>query len=135
MKGLFVLLSLVLVLNASSMKDKQKLQNQNIIDMAAKSLSQNLPQKVDKYTSLVDIRAQKGRLVYIFEINAPVSDEDIIKKDKTRMQRSITYGVCKSSKRFLDSDIKISYLYRGAKSKKELFRFDIDKSQCDFLPM
>jgi len=135
MKVFKLLCGLFIVLNLSaSTPDKNMLQNQNVIDMAAKSLSKDLPQKVDTFTSLVAVKSKPGTLVYVFEINAPASDEQIMKKDKSRMEKSIVKGVCRSSKRFLDSDIKISYVYIGAKSKKELFKFDIDKKECDFSP-
>jgi len=132
-KVLFIL-CLVININATDLKEKIKLQNQQVVQLAAKSLSKELPKKVDKYTQLISIKAKDETLFYTFEIDAPSSDEEIMKKDKSRMQRAVTMGVCKSSKRFLDSDIKISYVYIGAKSKKKLFQFDIDKTKCEFLP-
>jgi hypothetical protein len=135
MKKILICILLATITQADDLQDKIKLQNQNVVKMAAESLSKELPKKVDNFTKLISIKAKDETLLYTFEIDAPSSDEEIKAKDKTRMQRAVTRGVCKSSKRFLDSDIKISYIYTSAKSKKELFRFDIDKAKCDFTPL
>ena len=135
MKKILICILLATITQADDLQDKIKLQNQNVVKMAAKSLSKELPKKVDNFTKLISIKAKDETLLYTFEIDAPSSDEEIKAKDKTRMQKAVTRGVCKSSKRFLDSDIKISYIYTSAKSKKELFRFDIDKAKCDFTPL
>ena len=119
---------------ASKIEDKIKLQNQNVVKMAAQSLSKELPKKVDNFTKLVSIKADGETLSYTFEIDAPDSDQEIKDKDKSRMKKAVTKGICQSSKRFLESDIKISYIYKGAKSKKELFRFNVDKTKCKSKP-
>jgi hypothetical protein len=46
------------------------------------------------------------------------------------MEEAVTRGTCKSSKRFLEADISLRYIYNSATSKKELFRFDIDQNSC-----
>jgi hypothetical protein len=102
--------------------------------MAAQSLSKELPKKVDNMTSLVKIDPKDEKLIYTFEINSTKSDDELIKKDKTKMKKRITSGVCSSSKRFLQSDISIQYIYQSAKSKKEIFSVDINKSVCDYPP-
>ena len=127
------LLSSMLI--AEAIPDKVKLQNQNVVKMAAQSLSKELPKSVDKFTQLVTISTKDESLLYTFEINASVSDEDIIHKDKSRMQKAVTAGICRSSKRFLESGIAISYIYTSAKSKKKLFVFDVNKTLCDYPPM
>ena len=132
---IFIFILFSLSLSADSLKDKIKEQNQNVVKLAAQSLSKELPKKVDKYTKLVSIKSKGETLVYTFEIDAPVSDEEIKNKDHKRMKKAVTYGVCQSSKRFLESDIKIRYIYISAKSKNELFRFDIDKKECKFPPL
>ena len=123
------------MLLAEAIPDKVKLQNQNVVQMAAKSLSNKLPERVDKFTQLVAINTKDESLLYTFEINATASDEDIINKDKSRMQKAVTAGICSSSKRFLESGIAISYIYTSAKSKKKLFVFDVNKTLCDYPPM
>jgi len=106
-------------------------QNRTIVKMAAEELSKTLPQKVDEYTTLTKIEGKDETLVYDFEINTGAkSDEAVRKEDRTRMQKAVTKGICRSSKRFLDADISISYIYRSAKSQKELFRFDVKKENC-----
>jgi uncharacterized protein YktA (UPF0223 family) len=122
------------ILVADTLPDKVKLQNQNVVKMAAEGLSKELPKKVDAFTQLISIKAKEETLFYTFEINATQSDDMIIKKDKTRMQKAVTEGICHSSKRFLQSDISISYIYTSAKSKKKLFQFDVNKTVCDYPP-
>jgi uncharacterized protein YktA (UPF0223 family) len=122
------------VLMADVVPDKVKLQNQNVVKMAAEGLSKELPKKVDAFTQLVSIKAKDETLFYTFEINATQSDDVIIKKDKTRMKKAVTGGICQSSKRFLQSDITISYIYTSAKSAKKLFQFDVNKTVCDYPP-
>ena len=108
-------------------------QNRHIVKLAAKELGRNLPQKVDNYTTLTQIEGKDVTLIYIFEINTGAkSDEAVRKEDRTRMLKAVTNGVCRSSKRFLDAHINISYIYRSAKSKEELFRFTIQREDCDY---
>lgn len=108
-----------------------KMQNRKIAALAAEELSKTLPQTIDKYTQLVDVKNEDLTLVYVFEINTgSKSDEMVKKEDHARMQSAVTYGVCHSSQRFLEAQINISYLYQSAKSKVELFRFDIEQADC-----
>jgi len=108
-------------------------QNMNVVKMASEALSEGLPQKIDEYTTLIKIEGKGETLVYIFEIHTgSKSDEAVKKEDRTRMQKAVTNGICQSSKRFLDADIMISYIYRSAKSKKELFHFNVKKEDCDY---
>jgi hypothetical protein len=110
---------------------KIKSQNKQIVQMAVKEISKKLPQTVDKYTQLVDIQAKDATIVYYFEINTgSKSDESVRKNDKKRMQDAVTRGICQSSKNFLKAQINISYVYISAKTKKELFKFDISKEDC-----
>lgn len=46
------------------------------------------------------------------------------------MKKAVTAGICRSSKRFLDADIAISYLYNSAASKEKLFEFNVSKEDC-----
>ena len=106
-------------------------QNRKIVKLAAEEMNKTLPQTVDKYTTLVQISAKETTLKYLFEINTGAkSDETVRAEDHARMEKAITEGVCRSSKRFLDAQIKISYLYRSAVSKAELFHFDITQKKC-----
>ena len=106
-------------------------QNQKIAKLAAQEMNKTLPQKIDDYTTLMQISAKGTTLEYLFEINTGAkSDETVRQEDHARMKRAITEGVCRSSKRFLDAQINITYLYRSAATKAELFRFDITQHSC-----
>ena len=142
MKKHFLLYAFILLITSASAKEiqmqtqefpKEELTKQKVLiaSMAAKELSKTLPQKIDKYTTLLSIKNSDATLVYTFTINTGAkSDASIIKEDHSRMQRVVTRGVCQSSSRFLDAGINISYTYISAKSKKTLFRFDVTKEQC-----
>lgn len=139
MKFLFITLIALLPILGSASEDKGKgispeavkQQNMNVIKMAAEEMSKSLPTVVDKKTNLVNIKADGTTLVYIFEIDTtPKSDETVKKEDHSRMQKAVTEGVCRSSERFLKSDISIRYIYKNTHSKAELFKFDINKESC-----
>jgi len=146
MKKYFFLSALLFVLSAQNIfadktpvrfqdvsQEKMREQNIEIATLAAKEISKNLPQKIDKYTTLKSIKNNKTTLLYTFTINdATKSDSAIQKQDHTRMQRVVTKGICATSKRFLQAGINISYIYLSAKSNKQLFRFDITKEQCHY---
>ena len=106
-------------------------QKKEIVQMASEEIAKTLPQTVDKYTVLTKVEGKENTMIYTFEINTGAkSDEAVQKEDRTRMQKAVTTGICQYSKRFIDAEIKISYIYIGAKSKKELFRFDVSKADC-----
>jgi hypothetical protein len=108
-----------------------KVQNRKIVALVVEELSKDLPKKVDQYTQFVGITSDDLTLVYIFEINTGgKSDETVRKEDNSRMQSAVTQGVCRSSQRFLDAQINISYLYKSAKTKAKLFQFDITQADC-----
>ncbi len=125
------LLFLTSLLHADDMAQKVKKQNQEVVKLAAQELNEQLPKKIDKYTQLITIKAKNEDLVYTYEINTgDKSDADVIKEDKSRMQKAVTKGICDSSKRFLENGIDISYIYTSAMSKKALFRFDVSQKDC-----
>ena len=106
-------------------------QNRKIVKLASEEISKTLPQKVDKYTTLLKVEGQDTTLVYIFEINTGAKSDDTVRsEDRTRMQKAVTSGICRSSKRFLDAEINITYLYKSAASKEKLFQFNIGKDDC-----
>jgi len=112
-------------------KEELQKQKSTIASMVVKEIAKTLPQKVDKYTTLVSIKNDKTTLVYTFEINSGAkSDEAIIKEDHSRMQKAVTKGVCQSSSKFLEAGINTRYIYRSAKSKRKLFVFDITQDKC-----
>jgi len=116
--------------------EKIREQNKKIIKMVVEEISKKLPQKVDNYTTLIQIKAQETTLIYSFEINTGAKrDEMVIKEDKARMQRVITQGVCQSSKRFLNAGVTLSYAYISASSKKNLFTFTMTQKRCKALKL
>ncbi len=111
----------------------QQLQKQNkeIVILATQAESKNLPQVVNKYTTIVSIEAVDTTMVYTFEINTgSKSDETIINEDHSKMKRMIQEGICTSSKRFMDAQITKKYIYKSAISKKKLFQFEVNQADC-----
>ena len=108
-----------------------ELQNKEILKMAVSEISKNLPQKIDQYTTLVDVKADDLTLSYIHEVNTGAkSDEAVRNEDHARMRSAITKGTCSSSKRFLESGISLSYVYNSEKSKEKLFQIDVSQKDC-----
>ncbi len=113
---------------------KLKEQNRVIVKMAAEEMRKHLPQKVDKYTTLVSADYKDTTLIYIYELSVPKkSDADLKKEGKKRLEGQIKRHSCISSKRFLKSDINLSYVYKSAKTKKTLFQIDVSKKDCQRL--
>ena len=140
---MYKILSILLLLSLSSFasetpvktdefpKEEMKAQNIEIAKLVAQEISETLPQVVDKYTTLVTIKNVNTTLLYTFEINTGVkSDETIRKEDKSRMKKAITNGICQSSSKFLAAGINTSYVYISAKTKANLFQFDIEQKDC-----
>ena len=143
MKKLLLALGIIVTLSQWSLGDAQQAQtkefrleqiqkqNREIVKLASEEISKTLPQKVDSYTTLMTVEGKDTTLIYTFEINTGAKSDDAVKKeDRGRMKKAVTTGICDSSKRFLDSDINISYLYISANSKAELFRFDVTQADC-----
>jgi len=112
-------------------QEEMKKQNREIVKLSSEEISKTLPQTIDKYTTLTTVEGKDTTIIYTFEINTGAkSDEAVRKEDRTRMQKAVTTGICQSSKRFIDAQINISYIYISAKSKAELFRFDVTQADC-----
>ncbi len=140
MKKTILILTIVISLGANlfgaDLSKEMLKQNRQIVKMAVKAIGDKLPQKVDKYTQFTAISNKDLTLIYTFEINTGAkSDEAVIKEDKKRMEKHVKQGICKSSKRFLDSHINISYIYISAKTKTKLFQFDVTQSDCNELAL
>ena len=111
--------------------EEMQKQKQEIVKLSSEEISKTLPQTVDKYTVLTKVEGKDSTIVYTFEINTGAkSDEAVKKEDRTRMQKAVTTGICQSSKRFIEADISISYIYISAASKANLFQFDVSKADC-----
>ena len=111
--------------------EEMQKQKREIVKLSSEEISSTLPQTVDKYTVLTKVEGKDTTITYTFEINTGAkSDEAVKKEDRTRMQKAVTMGICQSSKRFIEAQINISYIYISAKSKVELFRFDVTQADC-----
>jgi hypothetical protein len=140
MKSLFILLvlctNLILandlpIKNQDVSPEQLKKQNKDIVILAAKAESKNLPQVINKYTTIVSIEAVDTTMVYTFEINTGAkSDEAIMSEDHSKMKKMITEGICISSKRFMDAQITKTYIYKSSISKKKLFQFSVNQADC-----
>ena len=108
-----------------------KIQNKEIIKLVVEEIGKTLPQKIDDYTIFTSIKADNLTLVSSYEINTGAkSDEAVRKDDKKRMESFIVKGICQSSKRFLQGDINVTYVYTSANTKDELFRFAVTPKDC-----
>jgi hypothetical protein len=106
-------------------------QNKQIVQLAATEISKQLPQKIDRYTTITQVLAQDTNLIYVHEIRVDAkSDDAIIKEDHSRMQKAITKGVCRTSQRFLEAKINLTYRYISAVTKRKLFEFNINEQTC-----
>jgi len=138
-KTILLLLALTLSLLSSDIKIKTgefpakevKKQNIEVAQLTAASLSKDLPHTIDKYTRLIKIISEGTTLIWTFEINTGAkSDESIKNEDHSKMQKAVTKGICQSSSKFLIAGINTSYIYISAKTKANLFRFDISQKDC-----
>ncbi len=111
--------------------DLNVFQNLEVLRLAQAELSKNLPKEIDPYTTLISVTTKDLTLIYTYEINTgSKSDEAVQKEDHARMKNAVTIGTCRSSQRFLESGISLSYLYKSAKSKVKLFQFNVSKKDC-----
>ncbi len=113
--------------------DKQmKLQNRNIINAVKDELRKKLPQRINKVTVLTDVTSNDLELIYTHEIDIGLkSTKTVRNEDNSTMKEAITYGVCTRAKKFLDSKIVLTYLYNNAKTKEELFKYEITPKSCE----
>ena len=113
-----------------SPKQLQK-QNKEIVKLVAQELSKNLPQTINKYTTIVKIEGIGTSLIHTYEINTGAkSDKAVIAEDRTKWEKIYIKNVCQRSKRFLEAQIYLSYVYVSEKTKKKLFQFDVTQDKC-----
>jgi len=111
--------------------EKIKEQNLNVVKKAVEGIGENLPEKVDKYTTLVGIDSNGTQLIYIFEVDGGMRSDEALREDgKKRMAPVVKDGICNSSKRFLQSDIDIQYRYLSKVTKNEILRVDVSLEDC-----
>ncbi len=106
-------------------------QNTQITELAAAQISKDLPQVINKYTTITDIQAIGAKLIYIYEIKTGAkSDKEVMAEDRTKWEKLYIANVCKRSKRFLDAQVHLSYVYNSEKTKVKLFQFDVTQAKC-----
>jgi len=111
--------------------DKMRMQNLNIVKKAVEGINKTLPQKVDNVTQLTHLDSNGTKLIYTFEVDIKEEDIDKVReKAKSSMAPRIRDGICKSSTRFLQAGIDISYRYISKKSKKELLIINVNDKSC-----
>ena len=111
--------------------DKMRAQNLNVVKKAVEGIRETLPQKVDTYTQMVSIDSKGTALIYTFEVDAgPKSDEALKKDGQTRMAPAIRKGICTNSKRFLQSDITITYRYLNKATQNEILQVTMNRIEC-----
>ena len=134
-----ILLALSISLFSSDIKTKtgefpakeMKKQNIEITKLTAASLSKDLPTIIDKYTTLTKVVGENTTIIWTFEINTGAkSDKSVKNSDHSRMKKAVTKGICQSSNKFLTAGINTTYIYVSAKTKAELFRFNISREDC-----
>jgi hypothetical protein len=104
---------------------------------SAKSISKDLPKKLDERTLLISVIASENRLMYIGKLAdidertiTPAAVDDLKKK----MLNGGAEAVCSSpTSKISISDFGVSYEYSFySQNNKWLFRYAIDKSVCQF---
>ena len=119
------------VKNQDVSAEQLKSQNKEITKLVATELSKSLPQVINKATKIISIEAIETNLIYTYEINTGAKSDDAIRaEDRTKWEKIYVKNVCKRSKRFLDAQVKLSYVYISAISKEKLFQFDIEQADC-----
>jgi len=114
--------------------DKIKEQNLMVVKKAVEGIRETLPQKIDRYTTMVAVSGRGNRLIYTFEVNGgPKSDSVLREEGKKRMAPVVRSGICRSARRFLESDINISYIYLSKTTKAEILHVDMNRKKCDHL--
>ena len=134
MKYIPLLTALLLAATWADIPQKVKLQNQEVVRQAARSLSANLPKRIDDFTQLVAITPKDQILQYTFTIETLQSDAQILKRAHDTMIPRIKKNICRSNRRFIESDITIRYSYIRPKGKKPLFSVDVNRTVCDYPP-
>jgi len=111
--------------------DRMRAQNLNIVQKAVEGIREHLPQKVDSYTTLVDVEGEGTTLIYVFRVANGAKSDATLKEEGVRMASRIEQGICLSSKRFLQADIALRYRYLSSATGEEILRVDTNRSRCE----
>jgi len=116
--------------------DKMRAQNLNVVRKAVEGISKTLPQRVDSHTQMIAIDSNGTELIYRFEVDAGAkSDADLRKEGEKRMAPVVKRGICRSARRFLQSDITITYSYLNKATGHEILHVTVRKTDCDDVPL
>jgi len=110
--------------------DKIKMQNRQVVKKASEGLAETLPKRVDEYTTLVSVKGTDTRLIYRFEVDDPPKSDEEMKKRGIDMAPRILKGLCLSSRRFIDADIVMDYIYINKATGNEILEVVADKDIC-----
>jgi len=135
MKKILPIYLLLLISLWGKVPEKVRLQNQEVIRQAVASLSTSLPKRIDAYTQLIAITEENQTLAYTFTIESLQSDTEIQKHAEQKVIPRIRQNICQSSRRFIESDIRILYRYQRPKNSKTLFTVTADRAICDYGPL
>ncbi|MFA6760368.1 MAG: hypothetical protein WCR69_04910 [Sulfuricurvum sp.] len=127
----------ILLLGAEVIKNEElsgeefKAQNRQIAELAAGEMNKNTPQQVDSYTTLASVRSSGTTIIYNYELDVDGKSDDELREDASKkMAQGIIDGSCASSRRFLEADIDLHYIYTSKKSKSLLFEVKVTKRSC-----
>ena len=111
--------------------EKMREQNLNVVQKAVEGIGETLPQKVDKFTTLTKVDSNGTQLIYIFEVDGGMRSDAVLKEEgEKRIAPVVKRGICHQLKRFLDSDIDISYRYLSKATKHQVLKVDVSKKDC-----
>jgi hypothetical protein len=112
--------------------DKMRAQNLNVVRKAVEGISKTLPQRVDSHTQMTAIDSNGTELIYRFEVEAGEKSDEVLRKEgEKRMAPVVKRGICRSAKRFLQSDITITYSYLNKATGHEILHVTVRKTDCD----
>jgi len=115
--------------------DKMREQNLNVVKKAVEGIKKSLPQKIDAYTTIVNIENNGTKLIYTLMVDGgPKSDKTLREEGARRMAPVVRNGICQSARRFLQSGIDIGYRYLSKRTKKEILRVDVSEKDCEDVP-
>ena len=86
------------------------------------------PLQLDKHTRLIDIKTTSSSIIYTYEID--IAKDALGSEDRQTIKKSVTRTTCNESKSYLDANILLKYMYKHAKTKTELLKFDVNSVSC-----
>lgn len=115
-------------------EEGKKLFRQLIVDSVAVKLNQDIPFKIDSYTTLTKVINEKnGQLTFNYTLNSDgikLTESSKTQEIKDFMKKVNVLNACykEDTKIFFDLDITINYVY--SYNQKEILQFSINKNDC-----